>query len=99
MPLLVSALLGALISGLGTLVGRVLISLGISYVAYQGIDTMATFARDSFVTRVQSLPAMAIQLIGLLQIGTCVNILISAYLARLVVNGLTNGSLTKMVQK
>ncbi|WP_439462631.1 DUF2523 family protein [Roseateles sp. NT4] len=38
MPLFLGALIGALISAAGTLVGRVLLSLGIGYASYSGID-------------------------------------------------------------
>jgi hypothetical protein len=99
MPALIGALLGALIQGAGTLVGRVLLSLGIGYVAYSGIDTLATAARDEFISRVQGQGAVVVQLASVLQVGTCVNILVSALLARFVVAGLTNGTLTRMVQK
>ncbi|MGM9480323.1 DUF2523 family protein [Roseateles sp. NT4] len=37
-PLFLGALIGALISAAGTLVGRVLLSLGIGYASYSGID-------------------------------------------------------------
>lgn len=99
MPTLIGALLGALIQGMGTLVGRVLISLGIGYVSYAGIDTLATAARDDLLQRIQGAGAVVLQLAGVLQIGTCINILVSALLARFVVAGLTNGALTRMVQK
>lgn len=99
MPLLVGALLGALIQGMGTLVGKVLISLGIAYVAYSGIDTMLTSAKTELFSRIAGQGSVVVQLAGVLQVGTCINILVSAYLARLVVQGLTNGKLTSMVTK
>lgn len=99
MPLLVGALLGALIQGMGTLVGKVLISLGIAYVAYSGIDTMLTAAKTELFSRIAGQGSVVVQLAGVLQVGTCINILVSAYLARLVVQGLTNGKLTSMVTK
>jgi len=99
MPLFLAALLGALIQGAGTLVGKVLISLGIGYVAYTGIDIMLTAAKDQFIADVGGLGTTVVQLAGVLQIGTCINILASAFLARLVVKGLTDGKLTSMVTK
>jgi len=99
MPLFIAALLGALIQGAGTLVGKVLISLGIGYVAYTGIDTLLDAAKLDLFARIAGQGSTVTQLAGVLQIGTCVNILCSAYLARLVVGGLTNGKLTSMVHK
>lgn len=99
MPLFIAALLGALIQGAGTLVGKVLISLGIGYVAYSGLDTLIDTAKTELFSRIAGQGAVVVQLAGVLQIGTCVNIIASAYLARLVVAGLTNGKLTSMVTK
>lgn len=99
MPLLAAAILGAFLQAIGTLVGRVLISLGIGYVAYSGIDTMVTYAKTTALSNIQGLPATALQLAGVLQVGTCINILTSALLARLVIRGLTSGLVTRMVTK
>jgi Protein of unknown function (DUF2523) len=102
MPVFIAAFLGGLYAALGTLIGRVLISLGIGYVTFQGVDVGLTVLRDQALARlgdVSSLGATAAQLAGVLQIGTCVNMLFSAWSARLVVSGLTNGTITKMVQK
>jgi hypothetical protein len=98
-PLLVPALVGGLITAAGTLVGRVLISLGIGYVAYSGIDTMLESAKADVFARIAGQGSTVVQLAGVLQIGTCINIICSAYLARLLVSGLTNGKLTSMVMK
>ncbi len=99
MPLFIAALLGALIQGAGTLVGRVLISLGIGYVTYTGIDLMLTTAKDQALSRLGGLGSTVVQLAGVLQVGTCINILASAFMARLLVKGLTDGKLTSMITK
>jgi Protein of unknown function (DUF2523) len=99
MPLLLGALLGLIIQSVGTLVGRVLISLGISYVAYKGIDTLVTSSKGALLSSIGGLHPVAVQLAGVLQIGTCVNIMASAALAKLILMGLTSGALTRMVVK
>jgi len=99
MPLIVAAIWGAFISMLGTLVGRVLVSLGIGYVTYTGIDTALTWAKSAFLSGLSGLPADALGLAGTLKVGVCVSMLLSAVLARLVLAGLTGGSLKRMVQK
>ena len=45
MPLIIAALWGALIEIAGTLVGKVLVSLGIGYAVYTGVDTSITWAK------------------------------------------------------
>lgn len=99
MPLFLAALLGGLIQACGSLVGRVLVSLGIGYVAYSGVDTSITWARDFVLARIGDLPANAIAVASTMKIGVCISILTSAILARMVLGGLTNGTLKRMVQK
>lgn len=99
MPVFLASLLGGLVSATGSFVGRALISLGISYVVYQGVDAgLEAFKVKAF----GALSAMngytvVVELAGVLQVGTCLNILFSAYVTKLLVSGMTNGSLRKMV--
>lgn len=99
MPLFVAAIIGALVQAAGSIVGRVLISLGIGYATYTGIDASISWARDSFVSGMSVLPAAAIGLAGLLKVGAIVSMITSAITARMVLKGLTGGSLTRMIQK
>jgi Protein of unknown function (DUF2523) len=98
MPLLVGAFIGALISAAGTIIGQVLISLGIGFVAYQGIDIFLIAAKQTFLGSLGLSPVIG-QLAGVLQVGTAVNILASAMASRLVLAGLTSGTLKKMVNR
>lgn len=99
MPILLGSIIGALMQACGTLVGRVLVSLGIGYVTYTGIDTSIAWARDFAVSHIQSLPALALQVVGTLQIGVCISILTSALATRMVLQGLTSGAIKRMVTK
>ena len=99
MPLWVAAIVGGLIQVAGTLVGKVLLSLGIGYITYTGVDTGIAWAKVQFIANVSGLPADAVQIMGVLKIGTAVSILSSALLARMTLAGLTSGSFKKMVVK
>jgi hypothetical protein len=99
MPIFIAALLGGLVSAAGTLVGRVLISLGIGYVTFTGVDASIAFAKAAVVAGVGALPANAIAVAGALKIGVCISILTSALVARMTLAGLTSGAVTKMVTK
>ena len=99
MPIFLAALLGGLISAAGTLVGRVLVSLGIGYVAFQGIDASMIWAKAQFLAGMSGLPAAAVGLAGTMKVGVCVSMLLSALAARLTLMGLTSGTLKKMVVK
>lgn len=98
MPL-IYALLGALIQGAGSIVGRVLISLGIGYVAYQGLDTSIAWLRAQIAVSAGGLPAQGLAVLSALNVGSGVSVLISALSARLVLSGLTGGTIKRMVQK
>lgn len=97
MPTLITFLIGALVSAVGHIVARVLLSLGFGYVTYTGLMEAVNLAKSQFQTVISGLPAGAMQLMGVLQIGTCLNIIVSALAARLIVAGLMGNSLTKVV--
>ncbi|TFY99005.1 DUF2523 family protein [Ramlibacter humi] len=99
MPALFLLFLGYLVQAVGTIVGRVLISLLIGYVAYQGIDTLVGSSKAQLLSAISAQAPLAVALAGVLQVGTCINILCSAAVARLTVAGLTNGAITRMVTK
>jgi len=94
------ALLGGLVSVAGTLVGKVLLSLGIGFVTYIAVDTTISWATSTFVSGMAGIPLIAYKVAGLLKVGVCVSMMTSALTTRLVMGGLTaGGSITKMVQK
>ena len=99
MPIFIAALLGGFVSAAGSVVGRVLIALSIGYVTYTGLSTGLDWFVNQFYSELSSAPAMFLQIIGLLQVDTAINILSSAYASKLVINGLTSGAITKMVIK
>ena len=100
MPVFIAAMLGGLVQACGTLVGRVLVSLGIGYVTYTGASASLDWAKSYVLQRMAGLPADLVQILGLLQVGTCLNIVFSAHAAILVVKSMSaGGRITKMVQK
>ena len=99
MPFFLSALLGGLINIAGTIVGRVLVALGVSAVTYTGLSTTLDWLKAQAFPRLDTLPSNIIGLLGVLQVGTCISILASAYLVRMTLAGLTSGSFKKLVTK
>ena len=96
MPIWVASLVGGLIQVVGTIVGKVLLSLGIGFVVFNGAEASLDFARDQFLTGINGLPADAIAIAGLMKIGVCVSMILSAFAARLLLMGLTSGAIKKM---
>lgn len=99
MPLFLAAFLGGLIQATSHIVGRVLIGLGIGFVAFQGVDTLVSTLRADVLSKLQALAPATVQVLGVLQVGTCVNIMASALVARLAIRGLSGGVIKRMVQK
>lgn len=95
MPFFIAALWGGFASMLTSLVGRVLASLFISYVTYSGVDTALNFIKQQALNKLASVPPIAIQVFGILQIGTALNIIFSAMVAAFALQQL-GGKITKM---
>lgn len=99
MQLFIGALIGALIQVLGTLVGKILVSLGIGYAVFSGVDVSIAYARDMFVARIAAQGANTVAVASALKVGTCISIITSAITTRLTINGLTGGTLKRFVTK
>lgn len=90
------ALLSAFLSIVGTFVGKALISLGIGYFVYTGIDTSLGFVKTQIFASLGGLSPTTLQVIGVLQVGTAINILVSSLVVRLTLKGLTAGAIKRV---
>lgn len=99
MPIFLAALLGGLVSAAGSVVGRVLIALGIGYVTYSGLNVLFGWIKDAVFVHLVGLNPTVLGILGTLQVDVAINILFSAIAARFVVAGITGGSVTRMVIK
>lgn len=99
MPLFVYALVGALVSAAGTLVGRVLIALGITAVTYVGVGASLDWMVAQWQSSLGNLPGKVLSVLGALRVGYDVGILVGAITARLTLAGLTSDSLTFWVMR
>lgn len=96
MPIFIAALLGGLVSVAGSLVGRILISLGIGYVTYTGVSVALGAISSEIQGYFTGAPSTVVAMLGMFKADVCVSIITSAIVARLTLNGLTSGALTKM---
>lgn len=100
MPLFIAALLGGLIEVAASLAGRVLIALSVGYVTYTGLSAGLSAVESLVWSNLSAASAQTLQVMGLMQIDTDLNIIFSAYAARLLLNGLSSGgAITKMIVK
>lgn len=98
MPVFVGLLWGGFVSILGSVVGRVLIALAISYVSYQGIDILIASVKTSALANMGSMGVLQ-GIAGMMKLGECLNVVISAVVAKYTIQGLTSGTVTRMVFK
>ena len=98
MPI-VMALLGGLMSICGSLVGRVLLALGIGYVTYSGFDVGINWLLAQIKSNVSAMPAQIVAFLAFLWVDKAIAMVFSAYSAAMVVKIGTSGKLTKMVLK
>lgn len=99
MPAWIIAFIGGLVEAATTVVGRILIFLGISVVTYSGVSEALSFAESYISSQWSGLPVYALQLLGALGIGTDVGIITGAIAARLSLSGLTSSGLSRWVTR
>lgn len=99
MPVFIAAIGGMLINLVGTLVGRVLIALGISVITYTGISTTLDFLKAQAIGAFAGLPPEVFGMLGVLRVGQCISIVTSAIAAKMVIDGVTSDSFKKWVHK
>lgn len=99
MPIFIAALLGGLATAMGSLVGRVLIALGIGYVTYSGLNVLLDWIKNEIFSQLMGVNSDVLGIIGVLQVDTSVNIIFSAIAAKFMISGISNGSVTRMVIK
>src|SRR5207245_8870182 len=99
MPFFLAAVWVALIQMAGTLVGKVLVSLGIGFVEYTALDASLNWLKATIAAQWSGIGADTLQVASTMRLGTGVSILISAIGARLVLDGMTAGKIKRMVVK
>ncbi|MDT8997773.1 DUF2523 family protein [Paucibacter sp. APW11] len=99
MGIFISALIGGLWSVLGSFVGQVLISLGISYLVFTGVDVSIDFARDTLINSILQTNPQIVAICSTLKVGRIVSILSSAVVGRATLQGLSSGKLRVMTGK
>ena len=89
MPWIIAVLLQGLLFLTKSLVGRVLVALGIGVTSYTGMSASIGWLKSQAITALGSMGADTLNLIAYMKVGVAINIVISAMLARFVLNGIT----------
>lgn len=99
MPVFLASLLGGLISIIGSAVPRVLVALGISVVTYSGLSVTLGYVKTQALSALEGLPADMVALLAYMGVGQFLNIITSALLARMVLDGLQGDTMKRWVKK
>lgn len=99
MPVFLASLLGGLVSLTGSFVGRAMVALGIGVVTYSGLSVTLDYVKGQALNAINGLPAEVVGLLGYMGVGVFLNMIFSAFAARLVLNGLTGDAIKKWVIK
>ena len=97
MQFIVAELIGALAVALRGLVGRVLISLGISFVTFVGVTQLITAVKQHVFSSMSSMPGQILGLIGYLWIDKGITMVFSAWTAAVALKLAGSDTITSMI--
>lgn len=96
---LIGGFWGALAVILPSLIGRILLALGISFVTYTGFSVTINFMYTSIQSYMGSMPTGILNLLGYLWVDKAIGALFSAYTAALAIKTASSGVVKRMVTK
>lgn len=96
---LIAALLGGLATITGSLVGRVLLALGMSFVTYKGLDTGIGWILTEIKANVAAMPVQIVNFFAWLWVDKAISMVFSAHAAAMVIKLAGSADLTKLVTK
>lgn len=99
MPVFIAAIGGMLINIVGSLVGRVLVALGMAVVTFTGVNASLDALKVEAISSFQMLPPEVFGMLALMKVGVVISIVTSAIAARLLLNGLTSDTFKRWTLK
>lgn len=89
MPVFIASIGGMLLNLAGSLVGRVLVSLGLSVITYVGVDAVLDKLKLNALEAFQGMPGELVSLLSYMKVGVAMSIITSAVAVRLGLSGLS----------
>lgn len=90
---------GALINIASTLIGRVLVGLGLGIATYTGMSASLNWLKASMVSSLLALPPSVVGMLSMMKVGSCVSMLFSAMIVKMTLNGMTSDTVKSWVKK
>lgn len=92
-------LIGGLAVAMPSLIGRILIALGIGFVTYQGISVLSDWIYNDIINSFVQIPPAISRFLGWLWLDKAITMIFSAWTAALALKLGTNGTISKMIIK
>lgn len=99
MPAFLVGFVGMLVQAAGSIAGHALLSLGMGFIVFNGVDASLNWVSVQVATRMTGLPALTVDALATLKLGSCVSIILSALAARLTFDGMKNGVMKRFGPK
>lgn len=99
MPIFVAAIGGMLINLVGSLVGRVLLALGMCVITYTGINAALEELKTQAIQQFTTLPPEVFSMLATMKVGVAISIVTSAMAARMLLDGLTSDTFKRWALK
>lgn len=99
MPVFIAAIGGMLINIAASLVGRVLVALGMGIVTYTGINAALDALKTQAIQQFASLPPEVFGMLSVMKVGVAISIVTSAIAAKLLLDGLTSDTFKRWTLK
>lgn len=98
MPAVIAVLWASFYSMIGTLVGRVLFSLGMGFFTYGGISIMLDQIKAQVIANFSGAGGVILGILATAKVDQCISILFSAVLIKFTLAGMNkaNGTITKL---
>lgn len=89
-------IVAGLASGVGQIVAKTMVTLGLGYVTYSGMEALVDLNKDQIIQLLAALPPTTVALLGVLKVGVCLNIWFSALIIKMTFWGLNNDTISRM---
>ncbi|BEP95704.1 DUF2523 domain-containing protein [Acidovorax sp. sif1233] len=99
MPVFIAAIGGMLLNLVGSLVGRVLIALGMCVITYTGVNAALDELKNQAIQQFSSLPPEVFSMLAAMKVGVAISIVTSAMAARMLLDGLTSDTFKRWALK
>lgn len=98
MPVLIVWLLRGLLAIAPSVLASIVSRLGVGLITYTGISALTNTLSTQIFGAFSGVDPIVMQLFGVLQVGTCIKIMLSAITVKLTIKGLSGaGSIKKIV--